>query len=224
MLGCSEVQELHMTYLIKFGLIIVAYAFGSIPWGYLIGKMRGIDIRDHGSKNIGATNIGRVLGFKYAFLAFFLDTLKGFLFVFLFRFQIIPTEYCFLSPMVYGLAAVLGHSFSLFLRFRGGKAVATTAGVILGFAPWLFFLGIALFFILAASTKLVSLSSLLATGFTLIVSLILVFLKTDPFFGLSFDWYFPIFHLAIYAIIVFRHRENIKKLMLGTESKFSFKK
>jgi glycerol-3-phosphate acyltransferase PlsY len=213
-----------MTYLIKFGLIIVAYIFGSIPWGYLIGKMRGIDIRDHGSKNIGATNIGRVLGFKYAFLAFFLDTFKGFLFVFLFRFQIIPAEYCFLSPMVYGFAAILGHSFSLFLKFRGGKAVATSAGVILGFAPWLFLIGIALFFVLAWSTKLISLSSLLATGFTLIMSLVLYLLKTDPFSGLPYDWYFPLFHLAIYAIIVFRHRENIKKLLKGTESKFSFKK
>ena len=224
MLFAFEYRSIHMTNLIKFGLIIVAYVLGSIPWGYLIGKMRGIDIRDHGSKNIGATNVGRVLGFKYAFLAFFLDTLKGFLLVFLFRFQIIPPEYCFLSPMVYGLASILGHSFSIFLKFRGGKAVATTAGVILGFTPWLFVLGTTLFFVLALSTRLVSLSSLLATGFTLIMSLVLCLLKTGPFSGLPYDWYFPLFHLAIYAIIVFRHRENIKRLLKGTESKFSFKK
>jgi glycerol-3-phosphate acyltransferase PlsY len=213
-----------MNEIIKYGLIIVAYLLGSIPFGYLIGKIRGIDIRNHGSKNIGATNIGRVLGFKYAFLAFLLDTLKGALIVFLFRFGIIPSQYCFLSPMIYGLAAVVGHSFSVFISFRGGKAVATTGGVLLGFVPWLFFVGFLVFVVFTITTKLVSLSSLISTGLTLIISFVLFLIGYDPLFGLEIDWYFPAINLIIYLIIIYRHQENIKRLIRHQEQPFSFKK
>ncbi|MGD9887419.1 MAG: glycerol-3-phosphate acyltransferase, partial [Bacilli bacterium] len=140
--------------IIKFSLLLVSFLLGSIPFGYLIGKLRGIDIREYGSKNIGATNIGRVLGFKYAFLAFLLDLLKGTLLVFLFRFAIITSEYMFLSPMVYGLLAVLGHSFSPFMNFKGGKAVATAAGALLGFSPLIFAFGFVIFVFLVIMTKI----------------------------------------------------------------------
>ncbi|MGD9604551.1 MAG: glycerol-3-phosphate 1-O-acyltransferase PlsY [Bacilli bacterium] len=213
-----------MTEILKFGLLIIAYLLGSIPFGYLIGKLRGIDIREHGSKNIGATNIGRVLGFKFAFLAFFLDLLKGALIVFLFRFSIIPQNYCWLSPMTYGLAAVLGHSFSIFINFKGGKAVATTAGVLLGFSPWVFLVGFLVFVTLVIVTKLVSLSSLISSSLTLVVAFVLYFIGFDPLFRLSVDFYFPLLHFVIFLIIVFRHRDNIVRLIKHQEQPFSFKK
>jgi glycerol-3-phosphate acyltransferase PlsY len=213
-----------MVEFIKYGLIVVAYLLGSIPFGYLIGKLRGIDIRDHGSKNIGATNIGRVLGFRFAFLAFLLDLMKGAMIVFLFRFDIIPSIYCFLSPMIYGLAAVLGHSFSIFIKFKGGKAVATTAGVLLGFSPWLFVFGFLLFIILVVSTKLVSFASILSTGITLLITFILFGIGYDPIFQLPIDIYFPLIHLVIYFIIIIRHKENIKRLIKHEEPLFYFKK
>ncbi|MDD4388943.1 MAG: glycerol-3-phosphate acyltransferase, partial [Bacilli bacterium] len=115
-----------MVYIIQIGLLIVSYLLGSIPWGVVFGKIKCIDIRKHGSKNIGATNTGRVLGQRYAIYTYILDMVKGAVIVFLFRFNIIPGRYCLLSqPLIYGLAAVLGHTFSVYLKFRGGKAVAT---------------------------------------------------------------------------------------------------
>lgn len=210
--------------IIKFSLLLVSFLLGSIPFGYLIGKLRGIDIREYGSKNIGATNIGRVLGFKYAFLAFLLDLLKGTLLVFLFRFAIITSEYMFLSPMVYGLLAVLGHSFSPFMNFKGGKAVATAAGALLGFSPLIFAFGFVIFVFLVIMTKLVSLSSLISAGLTLIGAFILFWVGFDPIFKLPIDWYFPFFHSLIYLIIIFRHRDNIKRLINHQEQPFYFKK
>jgi len=209
---------------IKYGLLVIAYLLGSIPFGYLIGKLRGIDIREYGSKNIGATNIGRVLGFKCGLVAFSLDLLKGAVIVFLFRFGIIPIEYCFLSPMTYGLAAILGHSFSVFMSFKGGKAVATTGGVLLGFAPGLFLFGLVVFIILFFSTKLVSLSSLISSSLTFIGSIGLFLLGYDPLFNLPVDWFFPLCTGIIYLIIVIRHNENIKRLVKHQEQPFHFKK
>src|SRR5690606_30741212 len=109
---------------IQIGLLIFSYLLGSIPTGFLLGKMKGIDIREHGSKNIGATNTGRVLGMRYAVIAYIFDMLKGAVLVFLFRFEFIDPKYCLLHPLLYGLAACLGHTSSIYLKFKGGKAVA----------------------------------------------------------------------------------------------------
>ncbi|NLD26203.1 MAG: glycerol-3-phosphate acyltransferase, partial [Acholeplasmataceae bacterium] len=92
-----------MNIVIKIFFLILSYLFGSIPFGFIIGKIKGVDIRDHGSKNIGSTNVGRVLGREYAVLAYLLDMSKGAIFVLLFRFEIIPLEYCLFSPLLYGL-------------------------------------------------------------------------------------------------------------------------
>ncbi|MBU0637364.1 MAG: glycerol-3-phosphate acyltransferase, partial [Planctomycetes bacterium] len=119
--------------------IIGAFLLGSIPFGLLIGLARGVDIREHGSRNIGATNAGRVLGRKWGYLCLLLDILKGFVPTLAASFVLIaePAESVMLVQwMLVGLAAVLGHTFPIYLKFRGGKGVATTIGVALGIFPY----------------------------------------------------------------------------------------
>lgn len=208
-----------MVLALKIIILVLAYFFGAIPFGFIIGKVKGVDIRDHGSKNIGSTNVGRVLGKKYAVLAYLLDATKGGLFVFLFRFGIIPATYMVISPLLYGLLAVIGHTCSVFLKFKGGKAVATSSGVILGFCPWLLPVLILFFFIIVALTRYVSLGSLLSAIFTLISALILYIIGYDPVFGYPINYYFPIFCVLIVLIIFYRHYENIVRLKNKKENK-----
>ena len=114
-------------------LLLLAYLFGSIPFGYLAGRARGIDLRQEGSGNLGATNVYRVLGARMALPVIVLDVLKGFLPVSLF--PLWDGRAWPLLPELYGLAAIAGHIWPVFLRFRGGKGVATAGGVMLGLAP-----------------------------------------------------------------------------------------
>lgn len=204
---------------LKILFLLLSYLIGAIPFGFLIGKMKGVDIRNFGSKNIGATNTGRVLGRKYAFLAFFLDTLKGALFTFLFRFGIISSEYLVLSPALYGFLAVLGHTFPVYLNFKGGKAVATSGGLILGYCPWLLVIVVLIFSITLLITKMVSIGSLVASFSALVGTLILYFVKKDPIFNLDIDIYFFIFAFLATAIIFIRHKQNIKRIIEKSESK-----
>ncbi|HEY8395901.1 MAG TPA: glycerol-3-phosphate 1-O-acyltransferase PlsY [Bacilli bacterium] len=208
---------------LKILILLAAYLFGAIPFGFIIGKIKGVDIRDYGSKNIGSTNVGRVLGKKYAVLAYLLDMTKGGFFVFLFRFGIIPESYMIVTPLLYGLLAVIGHTCSVFLKFKGGKAVATSSGVIFGFCPWLLPLLIAIFYTIVLASSYVSLSSLLSAIITLIASLILYAIGYDPVFNLPINYYFPVFCLLIVLIIFYRHRENIDRLKRKTENKVNIK-
>jgi len=208
--------------MIKYGLLIVAYLLGSIPFGFVIGKLKGVDIREHGSKNIGTTNTGRVLGNKYAIITYILDTFKGFLLVFLFRFHIIPSEYCFLSPMIYGLCAILGHTFSIYLGFKGGKAVATSGGVILGYCPWLLVVGLALFFVVTYLSSYVSLGSLISASIITIFVIVLTIIGYDPFFKKEMDIYFAIVASIALLVIYFRHLNNIKRLYHHEEAKIKW--
>jgi glycerol-3-phosphate acyltransferase PlsY len=203
--------------------LILSYLFGSIPFGFIIGKIKGVDIRDHGSKNIGSTNVGRVLGKKYAVLAYLLDMFKGAFFVFLFRFEIIPAEYCLFSPLLYGLATVFGHICSIFLRFKGGKAVATGSGVIFGFCPWLLPVLLIIFGIITISSRYVSLGSLISSGITLVFSLILFLYGSDPLLGKDINFDFPLFCFLLMLIIFFRHRENIVRLARHQENQIKRK-
>ena len=207
-----------MTNIIKFGLLIVAYLLGSIPWGFVLGKLKGIDIREHGSKNIGATNTGRVLGRKYAIYAYILDTIKGAIFVALFRF-VIPEAYCFISPLTYGLAAAIGHTFPIYLKFKGGKAVATGGGVLLGYAPWLFVIGIGVFFLTTYLTKYVSMGSMVAASTVLLISIVMAIVQKDPFFNYHYNYFLPLSTFIIFAIIMIRHKSNIQRIIHKNESK-----
>ncbi|MDO4669851.1 MAG: glycerol-3-phosphate 1-O-acyltransferase PlsY [Aerococcus sp.] len=194
---------------------VLAYLLGSIPFGVLIGKgLYHKDIRSFGSGNIGTTNAFRAFGPRGGLLVFLFDMLKGFL----------PVMIAHLVPqltwdaMIYGIFAILGHSFSLYLRFKGGKAVATSFGAALAYSPIFALLSIAVFFIVLWVSRMVSLSSILA----LIASSILV-----TFFMPDVSWLFRGLVYGITLLIIVRHIQNIKRILNGTESKiqhFSSKK
>lgn len=209
--------------------LVLSYIIGSIPTGYLIGKSKGIDIRNKGSNNIGATNTARVLGKKYFLLVTFLDSMKGFIFVFLFRFNILPYEWCLLSPIVYGMAAVLGHIFSVFLKFKGGKAVATGAGVVLGYSPLILIIGVIAFLITYLTTKIVSLGSIIASFTILFTTIIFSLLSKQLLLNLNsipsaniwpLNLWFVIGVAIIVFIIMIKHKTNINRLVHNEEKQF----
>lgn len=214
-----------MNLLIKILLLISAYLVGAIPFGFLFGKMKGIDIRKHGSKNIGTTNTGRLLGRRYAILTYILDSVKGALFVFLFNFGILSKDYCLLSPMLYGFAAIIGHTFPIYLGFKGGKAVATGGGVIFGYSPLLLVILIAIFFIITYLTKYVSAGSLVAALSAMVGSLILT-ISNNGFTDLNqrYNIYFPIGVIITVIIIFIRHKSNIGRIINRSESKVKWRK
>ncbi|MBS4750501.1 glycerol-3-phosphate 1-O-acyltransferase PlsY [Carnobacteriaceae bacterium zg-ZUI78] len=187
--------------------ILLAYLLGSIPSGIWIGKyFYQIDIREHGSGNSGSTNTFRVLGKKAGIIVLLIDILKGTIPTLLANF-FIKTD---INPLIIGLFAILGHTFSLFANFRGGKAVATSAGVILAIYPFFLLSGILLFLILLYFSRMVSLSSML-TAFLL--SLASLFLQ---------DTIFTIFCFSLTVFIIYRHRSNIERIRQKTESKVPF--
>lgn len=207
-------------FIIRISILICAYLIGSIPWGWLLGKMKGIDIRKYGSKNIGATNTGRVLGIKYAIITYILDTLKGAIFVFLFRYRIIPAKYMLFSPLIYGIASVLGHTFSIYLKFTGGKAVATGSGILLGFCPLLYLGSLIIFFITLLIKRYISLASLVSASFsfvsTIIITIIFGKINFNP--SITYNLFFPITTLIVFTIIWIRHKTNIYRLKHNSES------
>lgn len=201
-------------------LIAISYLAGSIPFGYLLGRLvRGIDIRAHGSGNIGATNVGRVLGNRWGACALLLDLCKGLLPAGLLARAMISRE----SPdlvhwqVAAGMATIAGHMFPVWLGFRGGKGVATGLGVVLCLAPWASLAAATLFALSYAAWRIVSLSSLISSiGFGIVE---IWSLLPEPFS--SSHWSLAIFSLLVPALIVARHRANIGRLLQGTETRYS---
>jgi len=190
--------------------MIVAYILGSIPNALWIGKVfKGIDVREHGSKNTGSTNAARVLGAKLGILTLILDISKG----------AIPTLIATMlldssiSVILVGICAILGHSFSIFMKFKGGKAVATTVGVFIVLVPGAILLAAVIFFLVFGITRYVSLSSMI--GAISLPIWIILFYKNIPL---------TIFGIIIAILIIVRHKSNIQRLLNGTESKFSINK
>jgi len=204
---------------IQIGILIVSYLLGSIPTGLLLGKMKGIDIRNHGSKNIGSTNVGRVLGRKYAIITYMVDMFKGAIFVALFRYGIIDEKYCLLHPLLYGLAAAIGHTSSIYLKFRGGKAVATSSGVLFAYCPWAMIPTVLVFFLTTYLTSYVSAGSIAGCIVTLILSIVLASVGKDPFLNYSYNFYFPLFIGIITLLVIIRHKSNITRIINKTEAK-----
>jgi glycerol-3-phosphate acyltransferase PlsY len=191
-------------------VIIGAYLLGSIPFGLIIGKtFYSVDIRDYGSGNIGATNTYRILGPVAALLVFSLDLLKGVLGVGLAK--VVFQDQASLLPamsVLAGLAAILGHSYSIFLGFSGGKGVTTGAGVLIMLWWWVALILFGIWLIVVSVTRYVSLASLTAAiAFPL---LILIFYPQLPYL---------LFSLAAALTIVVRHRSNISRLLTGRELK-----
>ncbi|QCR32554.1 glycerol-3-phosphate 1-O-acyltransferase PlsY [Lysinibacillus sp. SGAir0095] len=191
-------------------LICAAYLIGSIPSGLWIGKIfYKTDIREHGSGNLGGTNSFRVLGKKAGLIVTILDILKGTAATLL---PLLPlfTETT-IHPLILGAIAVVGHMFPIFAGFRGGKAVATSGGVLLGYAWPLFLLLVAGFFVALKLTKIVSLSSMIVSVVALIYSIIYVIVTGDVAL--------LILILLLTAFIFYRHRANLKRIKDGTEPK-----
>ncbi|MCM3764643.1 glycerol-3-phosphate 1-O-acyltransferase PlsY [Neobacillus niacini] len=192
-------------------IIILAYLLGSIPSGLIIGKtFYKTDIRQHGSGNLGGTNTFRTLGVKAGLIVTIADILKGTLAAALPGLLSID-----MNPLIPGLLAVLGHTYPIFAGFRGGKAVATSGGVLLFYAPFLFITLLLSFFISLYITKYVSLSSMIAG-----VIAVLYVLTTGVIQQLDIPLLVAVFLLA--SFVVYRHRANIKRIKNKTEPKISW--
>jgi len=233
---------------------LIAFLLGSIPFGLLIAKAKGIDIRKHGSGNIGATNVLRTMGKKYGITCLVLDALKGFIPVFLAvnliriagrdqQMQIDSLEgWALIFPpakaffvqsiqILTGLAAILGHNYSPWVGFKGGKGIATSAGVLIGLAPAVIVLLIVVWAIVFALSKYVSLASIVAAAvLPLIIHIGARFHHVDnnkalPTLWESGTWNKPlfIFSVVIAILAIWKHRSNIQRLRAGTENRFTRK-
>ena len=205
-----------------FLIVVVAvcsYLLGSIPSGYITGRFAGVDVRKHGSGNIGATNVLRILGKKYGYVVFFFDALKGFLAV---RLAVFAAEqfgaaqrYTDWFGILAAVMCVLGHTFPVWLKFKGGKGVATSAGVMLGLAPIATVVAVFVWITVFEMTRYVSVASV--AGAVALPAAIGILLK------LHLTNSVPIFYSAIVlaAVVCWRHRSNFARLVRGTEERFT---
>lgn len=189
-----------------FALVLVAYLMGSVPFAIVVGKgIWHVDVRDHGSGNVGTTNVFRVLGRRAGTLVLIGDMGKGFAPVFLAaQLHGFPAWF----PLLVALAALIGHMFSVFLRGGGGKGVATGAGIVLALVPWVFVIALAIFLTLLLTLRMVSVASM-AAALTFAVGTI------------AFEK--PVYYqvLAIFAalVVIWAHRANIRRIALRCENK-----
>lgn len=186
-------------------LLAGAYLLGSVPTGLLLGKAYGIDVRKEGSGNIGATNLYRTVGRKVGVMTLVGDCLKGMLPVLAVKFSSLPADY---AAWV-GLAAFLGHVFSVFLKFRGGKGVATALGVFLALSPLAVAIALGVFVVLMLVWRYVSLGSIAAAA-----------VMPIAVWALDGGRVMSVVTMLIAVIVIVRHLENIKRLVAGTENKF----
>ena len=199
-------------------LMVISYILGSVPNALLIGKVfKEIDIREHGSRNTGSTNAARVLGAKLGILTLILDVSKGLvptLMAILLKADFFEnlTRISNLDYVLVGICAILGHVFSIFMNFKGGKAVATTLGVFLILVPKAILFAAIVFFVVFAISRYVSLSSVLAA---ISLPIFIYFLYQQTIY--------VILGILIAILIAVKHRSNIERLKNGTESKFSLK-
>ena len=197
-------------------LLIASYLLGAIPFGLWIGKIFfKKNLHDYGSGNTGTTNTVRILGVKAGISVFAFDLLKGTLATLLPLFFHING----VSPLIFGLLAVIGHTFSIFDRFKGGKAVATSAGVILGFSPLFLIYLLVVFIIVLWLFSMISLSSVIGAVFALLG--ILIF-PSIGFILTSYDLLFSIIIFVLAIIIILRHRTNLKRIKNHCESLVPF--
>jgi glycerol-3-phosphate acyltransferase PlsY len=204
-----------MGYFILFLGFAAAYLIGSIPTAYIFGRViKGIDIREYGSGNVGATNVFRVIGKIPGIIVLIIDVIKGFVCA-----TYLASGFLYIAPVtrpdVYriliGLCVIAGHNWTVFLKFKGGKGVATSAGVVMGLIPKIFCLGFLVWLITFLLTGLVSLGSIIA-----IVSI--------PIFTLAFGEpaEIVIFMCILCLIIIYKHKPNIRRLAMGEEKRIAF--
>ncbi len=209
------------TIIIYILIFLFSYLFGSIPWGFLIGKLKGVDIRKVGSGNIGATNVTRSIGKWWGRLCFLLDLLKGCIPVLIVSQLLLhkvfedPEQ---LGQIIAAFGAIAGHMFSVFMGFKGGKGISTIFGVLLGMSPYSFVVAGVVWLVVFLASRYVSLASIAAC---------VVLPVAATFFSYFEVWYHSIWILVFLYLIgilaIIRHTSNIKRLMNGTENRFSKK-
>lgn len=203
-----------MTWLLIF---VLSYLIGSVPWGYLIARLKGVDIRQHGSGNIGTANVLRVMGKKWGYLVFLCDFFKGILSV---KLGSLIAAYFLvnvgLGSVIAALACVLGHDYPIWLGFKGGKGIATLAGTILSLFPPLVFVSFGVVwiavFLISRYTSLASISAAVA----LPIAAYLIVAKAELPLLVGFS-------VLMAALAIWRHRTNIARLLNGTENRFGKK-
>lgn len=190
-----------------FFTIVFSYLIGSIPVGYIVARyLKGIDIREYGSGNIGATNVFRIMGAKAGLTVLIGDVLKGIMAV------LIAKNFGSVYVLLASLAVLSGHSWSIFLRFKGGKAIATGYGVLLSIAPVPGLLAVIVWAVTVYMTGYVSLGSLLGTASAPVLMLL---------FGVR--WEYALIGLLLFLIALYRHKDNIERLLNGTENRFKIR-
>lgn len=190
--------------------LFASYLLGAIPTSYLAGKwVRGIDLREHGSRNLGATNLYRILGWKFAIPVGLFDVAKGAVPVLLFGPRVPGVPY---FPFWCGIAAVIGHVFSVFVGFKGGKGVATAAGMVIALAPLAFPVVLVAWALIVWLTGYVSLGSIIAAALFPVADYALHPARRS--------WVTLLFDVGIAAFIIWKHRANIQRLLQGTENRF----
>jgi len=212
-------------------VVILSYLAGSIPTSIIVSKLvRGIDIREHGSGNAGGSNVFRILGWKYGILVILLDALKGALAVIIvarlyldsFPFKnITPFDDFTLVQIICGVTAVIGHIWTVFAGFRGGKGIATGLGVLIMIVTVDMALALGVFFIVVTLSRYISLGSIAAA-----VSVPLILVIRENLFGIDIEGYHTVlpFTIALALLVLYTHRKNIDRIFKGNESKISFVK
>lgn len=213
--------------LIFIPFILIAYLLGSIPFGLLIAKAHGKDLRKIGSGNIGATNVSRALGKKWAYLCFALDVAKGLIPMIAVKpfVGVNPEIGMMLLWICVGTAAVIGHIFPIYLKFKGGKGMSTSLGIVLGLYPYYTISGLIAFAVWGICVliwKYVSLGSIVASiAFPIVLIVSIIVRDSWQFANL---WPLVIIAICLMALVIVRHVENIKRLIEGSENKIKSKK
>lgn len=200
-------------------LALATYLLGAIPFGFIIAKLKGIDIRTVGSGNIGATNVFRSIGKIYGIATFVLDMAKGFIPVFFFPRLACCAGDCPVAPeimkVVFVFLAIIGHNWPVYLRFKGGKGVATSAGALLGLAPAAAGIGFGAWLAIFLLTRYVSVASMITS---------LAVAGTGWWLYAKDGILIPIVLSALCVLVIARHHANIRRLIAGTENRFQFRK
>ncbi len=196
---------------------LAAYLLGSIPTGYLVGKAKGVDIRTVGSKNMGATNVFRTVGKALGIFVLLVDALKGWVAVVLVS-QLAAHLFSASAPedclrITAGIGAIFGHNYTCWLKFKGGKGIATTAGVMAALVPVALLIVVGVFIVLFAATRYVSVGSI---GGAVVLPIATWFTRHD--IGLT------VVTGALAVLAILKHRKNIQRLLAGTENRIEFKK
>jgi acyl phosphate:glycerol-3-phosphate acyltransferase len=208
--------------MLRLAVVLVgSYLLGSLPFGYLAGRIGGIDIRKAGSGNIGATNVVRVLGKRYGYPVFVLDFLKGFAAVKISTAIAMGARPEWGSPEMFGILAavvvVIGHSFPLWLKFRGGKGVATSAGALFGLMPLATLIAVVIWISVFWFTRYVSVASVVTAVVLPLVIFIMTWLNQMHGKALFYS------SLCIAAVVIWRHHSNLSRLLHGREPRFTRK-